>query len=117
MKKHRRKPGYTNWKWSPLVTHEWTDAESRCKQQLSAPLIQYPEDVEAELQLCTLLVTVESLHLHSAHIPLTHTHSGRLLAARHPQCLTCSPCSALPNEFIIIQSSREMQSKDREKTE
>lgn len=40
--------------------------------------------------------------------PFTLTQQG-LLAALHPSCLTCSLCICLPNEFIIIPSSREKQ--------
>lgn len=44
--------------------------------------------------------------------PFTLTQQG-LLAALHPSCLTCSLCICLPNEFIIIPSSREKQPGDR----
>lgn len=44
--------------------------------------------------------------------PFTLTQQG-LLAALHPACLTCSLCICLPNEFIIIPSSREKQPSDR----
>lgn len=40
--------------------------------------------------------------------PSARTQRGPL-AAPHPLCLTCSPCISLPNEFIIILSSGEMQ--------
>lgn len=45
--------------------------------------------------------------------PLTNTQQG-LLATLHPRCLACSPRSSLPNEFMIIQFSREMKHGDRE---
>lgn len=44
--------------------------------------------------------------------PFTLTQQG-LLAALYPSCLTCSLCICLPNEFIIIPSSREKQPGDR----
>lgn len=49
-------------------------------------------------------------HTHTQYniLSLTHTHTQRdFLVHQDLQCLTCSPCISLPNEFILILSSRE----------
>lgn len=96
-------------KWIPLVAHKWTEAKYRCEQNLCASLIRFPKDVGAILYLCT---PVETIFAFCTTNPLTCTQRGLLAAL----CLTCSPCSSLPNKFISILFSRETQWQKREKT-